>query len=151
MAMNTVRRIASEVIGVGESKIRFNPEAVSKIGEALTREDVRSLISDGSIYSIAPRGVSRARGRGKDSQMRKGRRFGRGSRKGTFSTRVGKKENWIAKVRSQRKYLRSLIEQKKLQHGTVRKIYRMVKGNAFKGVKVMETYLRDNKLLNDKK
>ncbi len=148
MAMNTVRRISSEVLGVGESKIRFKTDAASKIGEALTREDVRSLIKDGSIYAMQPRGVSRARGNKKKAQMRKGRRFGHGSRKGTYNTRVGKKENWIAKVRAQRKYLFALVEQKKLADGVHRKIYRMIKGNAFKGVKVLEIYLRDNKMFS---
>ncbi|VVC01879.1 50S ribosomal protein L19e [uncultured archaeon] len=151
MAMNTVRRIASEVLGVGESKVRFKPDAASKIGEALTREDVRGLIKDGSIYAIEPRGVSRLRGREKHSQMRKGRRFGKGSRKGTYGTRVGQKDTWVAKVRAQRKYLRMLVEKKQIQQGAVRKIYRMVKGNAFKGVKVMDIYLRDNKFLIEKK
>ena len=151
MAMNTVRRIASEILSVGQSKVRFKPDASGKIEEALTREDVRTLIKDRSIYAIAPRGVSRIRGRAKRSQMRKGRRFGSGSRKGTFGTRVGQKEHWIAKVRAQRKYLRMLVQGKKLPPGSSRKIYKMIKGNAFKGAKVMETYLKDNKFLTEKK
>ena len=147
MAMNTVRRIASDVIGVGENKIRFKPEANAKIGEALTREDVRALIKDGSIYFIAPRGVSRIRGREKQEQSRKGRRGGIGSRKGTHAARRSPKEHWIAKVRSQRKYLRALIAGKKLNEGASRKIYLMIKGNAFKGVKFLDTYLKDNKFV----
>ncbi len=147
MAMNTVRRIAAEILHVGESKVRFSTEAASKIGEALTREDVRGLIADGSIRAIAPRGVSRVRGREKQSQKRKGRRTGSGSRKGTFKARSGEKSAWIAKVRSQRRYLRGLIGANKLSDGASRRVYLMVKGNAFKGVKVLETYLKDNKLL----
>jgi large subunit ribosomal protein L19e len=150
MAMNTVRRIASEILGVGESKIKFNPEATSKIGEALTREDIRGLIQDGSIVMISPRGVSRVRGMKKQEQKRKGRRSGTGSKKGTFKARLGTKEHWIAKIRSQRRYLRSLIDGKSLKEGSSRKIYMMVKGNAFKSVKIMETYLRDNKFLVEK-
>ncbi len=147
MAMNTVRRIASEILGAGESRVRFKPEAASKIGEALTREDVRALIADGSVFALPKMGVSRIRGRKKQEQKRKGRRFGSGSRKGTFAARSGKKTTWIAKVRAQRKYLRALVEGNKIQPGSSRKIYSMIKGNAFKGVKVLETYLKDNKLL----
>lgn len=147
MAMNTVRRIAAQVIGVGENKVRFKPEANSKIGEALTREDVRSLIKDGSIYAIAPRGVSRLRGREKAEQAKKGRRGGKGSKKGTHAARQHPKTHWIAKVRSQRLYLRTLIDGNKLADGASRKIYLMIKGNAFKGVKFLEVYLKDNKLL----
>ena len=149
--MNTVRRIASEVLHVGESKIRFRPEDASKISEALTREDVRGLIKDGAIRAIQPRGVSRLRGRVKSAQMKKGRRFGRGSRKGTFGTRVGQKPTWMSRVRAQRKYLFMLVDAKMIRQDAVRKIYRMIKGNAFKGVKVMDTYLRDNKMMVEKK
>lgn len=151
MAMNTVRRIASQFLGVGENKVRFRTDALSKIGEALTREDVRSLLKDGSIYAIARRGVSRMRGREKAKQGRKGRRKGRGSRKGTHAARLHPKEHWIAKVRSQRSYLRGLLRQKKIPEDSHRKLYLMIKGNAFKGVKVLETYLRDNKLLKSDK
>lgn len=147
MAMNTVRRIASQILGVGESKVRFSTESTSKIGEALTREDVRSLIKEGAVYAIQPRGVSRIRGREKQAQARKGRRGGKGSKKGTHAARLHPKENWIAKVRSQRRYLRALIEAKKLPEGSSRRIYLMIKGNAFKGVKFLEVYLKDNKLL----
>ncbi len=150
MAMNTVRRIASDILHVGESKIKFNPEATSKISEALTREDIRGLINDGSIVMLSPRGVSRVRGMKKQEQKRKGRRSGTGSRKGTFKARSGTKDRWIAKIRSQRRYLRSLIDGKRLKEGVSRKIYLMVKGNAFKGVKLMEIYLRDNKFLMEK-
>ena len=145
--MNTVRRIASGMLGVGENKVRFKPEANSKIGEALTREDVRGLIKDGSIYAIQPRGVSRIRGREKQEQAKKGRRGGKGSKKGTHAARQHPKTHWIAKVRSQRRYLRNLIDAKKFTEGSSRKIYLMIKGNAFKGVKMLETYLKDNKLV----
>jgi len=147
MAMNTVRRIAAEILGVGQSKVKFKPEAASRIEEALTREDIRALIADGSVFALPKMGVSRIRGKKKQEQKRKGRRFGSGSRKGTFAARSGKKDTWIAKVRSQRKYLVSLIKEGKVNEGESRKIYLMIKGNAFKGVKVLATYLKDNKLL----
>lgn len=149
--MKNVRRIASEIMGIGESKIRFNPESLGKIEEALTREDVRALIREGDITAIAKRGVSRVRAKKKQAQKRKGRRSGTGSRKGTFSTRTGDKLAWMAKIRSQRKLLRRLVESGRVPEESSRKIYLMVKGNAFKGVKVLETYLRDNKLLSSEK
>ncbi|MCX8198152.1 MAG: 50S ribosomal protein L19e [Candidatus Micrarchaeota archaeon] len=147
MAVDTVRRLASGMLKVGESKIRFAKDSLSKIQEALTREDVRALIKEGAIYAISPRGVSRAKGRNKQRQLKKGRRFGAGSKKGTIQSRRGKKDFWMKKVRAQRNYLRSLAEAGKLPHQEVRKIYLMIKGNAFRGVKALETYLKDNKLL----
>ena len=147
MATTTVRRIASEFLKVGESKVRFRNDSMKKIEEALTREDVRTLIKEGSIYAIAKRGVSRARGMEKRGQIKKGRRGGMGSRRGTPSARLDSKEAWIAKVRAQRRFLAALVDGKQIAPESVRKIYLMVKGNAFKSVKILETYLRDNKLL----
>ena len=145
--MNTVRRIASEILGVGESKVRFKNEAITKISDALTREDVRSLIKDGSIVFIAPRGVSRIRGRAKQAQLKKGRRKGKGSKRGTLNARKSGKETWMQKVRAQRKCLRALVEADKIDRVNARKTYLMIKGNAFKGVKILEIYLKDNKML----
>jgi len=147
MATNTVRRIASEVLGVGESKVRFQTDSIKKIEDALTREDVRALVKEGAIYAIAKRGVSRVRGMGKRSQIKKGRRGGMGSRKGTPSARLDAKGAWIAKVRAQRRFLAALVEKKQIAPEYVRKVYLMIKGNAFKSVKILETYLKDNKML----
>jgi large subunit ribosomal protein L19e len=147
MATTTVRRIASEVLGVGESKVKFRVDSIKKIQDALTREDIRSLIKEGVIYKIEKRGVSRVRGMAKQGQTKKGRRGGMGSRRGTPSARLDEKVAWIAKVRAQRRFLASLVEGKQIAPESVRKIYLMIKGNAFKSVKILETYLRDNKML----
>ena len=148
MATNTVRRIASGMLGVGESKVKFRTDSIKKIEEALTREDIRTLIKDGVVYKIHKRGVSRVRGEAKRAQRKKGRRGGMGSRKGTPSARLDSKEAWIAKVRAQRRFLNGLVSSKKITDPKVyRKLYMMAKGNAFKSVKIMETYINDNKLL----
>ena len=147
MATTTVRRIASEILKVGESKVRFKTDSMKKIEDALTREDIRALVKEGSIYAIAKRGVSRARGMEKRGQTKKGRRGGMGSRKGTPSARLDAKEAWIAKVRAQRRFLATLVEGKRIAPESVRKVYLMIKGNAFKSVKILETHLRDSKLL----
>ena len=53
----------------------------------------------------------------------------------------------MQKVRAQRKYLRTALAEGKLDRVNARKVYMMVKGNAFKGVKILEIYLKDNKML----
>ncbi|MEM4555002.1 MAG: 50S ribosomal protein L19e [Candidatus Anstonellaceae archaeon] len=146
---STVRRIAAEILRVGENKVRFKPEAYQKIEEALTREDVRSLIAEGAIYALKKKGVSRVRGRLHHQAQKKGRRRGPGSRKGRRGARQDTKRAWIAKVRAQRRYLRQLADAGRIEKSTMRKIYLMIKGNAFRGVKAMEAYLKDNKLLKE--
>ena len=113
----------------------------------MMRSTAGALIKDGAVYAKPKRGVSKWRKRTKDIQKRKGRRFGAGSRKGTKSARLDSKTEWIAKVRSQRKYLADLVAGNKIKEESSRKIYMMIKGNAFKGVKMLETYLKDNKML----
>lgn len=147
MAQNTIRRLAASIMGIGESKIRFRPDQLSRINEALTRDDVRGLVEEGLIYAIPRRGVSRAGARARTLARRKGRQSGHGKRKGTFKARADVKEEWMAKVRSQRKLLRALRDDGKIAPGQARRIYTMIKGNAFRGKSVLVTYLKENGLL----
>ncbi|VVC01270.1 50S ribosomal protein L19e [uncultured archaeon] len=149
MAKNTIRRLASSIMGIGENKIRFDPEQMPRINEALTRDDVRGLIGEGIIYALPLRGVSRAGARARATQKRKGRLSGHGNRKGTFKARSDSKAAWMAKVRSQRKALRQLRADGHIEQTSARKIYTMIKGNAFRGKAVLMTYLKENKHLSE--
>ncbi|NYZ76573.1 50S ribosomal protein L19e [Candidatus Micrarchaeota archaeon] len=147
MGMATVRRIAAELLGVGESRVRIDPKNASKAEEALTRDDIRSLISQGVIYALRKRGVSRARGRKKHLKMKVGRRRGTGSRKGKRYSIVPRKTVWIHRVRAQRALLKNLLLEKKIQNDAYRKVYRMVKGGAFKSRASLLTHLKDNQMI----
>ncbi len=147
MGNNTIRRLAADIMGAGESRVRFNPDEMARIGEALTRDDVRALIKEGIIYAIPARGVSRAGARQRAEGKRVGRHSGHGRRKGTSAARGEPKETWMAKVRSQRKLLFKMREEKTISPEAVRKIYAMIKGNAFRGKMVMRNYLNENNLL----
>ncbi|HDD33891.1 MAG TPA: 50S ribosomal protein L19e, partial [Thermofilaceae archaeon] len=39
-----VRRLAAEILGVGESRVWIDPEKLERVETAVTREDVRRLI-----------------------------------------------------------------------------------------------------------
>jgi large subunit ribosomal protein L19e len=147
MGMATVRRIAAELLGVGESRVRIDPKNAGKAEEALTRDDIRSLISQGVIYALRKRGVSRARGREKHLKMKMGRRRGMGSRKGKRYSNVPRKTEWIHRVRAQRALLKELLFEKKIQNDAYRKVYRMVKGGAFKSRASLLTHLKDNQMI----
>ncbi|MFH1247026.1 MAG: 50S ribosomal protein L19e [Candidatus Micrarchaeota archaeon] len=140
MSVATVRRLCSRIFNVGESRVKILDQ--KKSGEALSAEDVRELVKEKIIVIEVSRGPSKAAARYKQSRLKSGRRRGPGSKKGTG---VSNKTKWIEKIRSQRKLLRSL--KPKLKQGSYRKIYKMVKGNAFKNKRALSTYLRDNQLL----
>lgn len=147
MGMATVRRIAAELLGVGESRVRIDPKNSSKAAEALTRDDIRALISQGVIYALRKRGVSRLRGRQKHLKMKSGRRRGMGSRKGKRYSVIPRKEVWINHVRAQRAVLKDLRSDKKIDKKAYRKVYRMVKGGAFKSRASLLTHLKDSQMI----
>lgn len=143
-----VQRVASDILGVGESRIRIDPNQVKKAGEALTRDDVRALVAQGIVGVVREKGVSRGKARIKTGQKQSGRRRGIGSRKGTKYSRISRKEIWMKKVRAQRKLLRELRAKKLLEgQGTFRDVYMMVKGRAFKAKAQLITYLAENNLI----
>lgn len=144
---NTIRRLAASILGCGESRLWINPAEGKRVDDALTRDDVRTLIKDGVIKAHPVFGVSRVRGRKKQEGKRKGRRRGMGSRKGTASARSSDKTEWMARVRKQRGILSRLRSEKKIEKTSVRKVYNMVKGGAFKGKGTLLAYLKENKIL----
>jgi ribosomal protein L19E len=57
MSLKTVRRLAARLLRAGESRIRIID--AKRASEALTGDDVRSLIAEGVIALEPPRGVRR--------------------------------------------------------------------------------------------
>jgi len=145
MSVNTVRRIAAKIMKVGESRIKIKPEDVKKASEALTSDDVRALISAGSIWSLRVKGIPRIRAKLKHAKMKKGRRSGSGSKKGAKYASVPQKDLWMAKTRLQRRTLRELKDSKRLKEGIYRKAYKMIKGNAWRSKGAMLAHFEDAK------
>jgi len=140
MGLSTVRRLAAAIMKVGESRVRIID--AKKAAEALTRDDVRELIRTGVVAAVAKKGVGRAKAIEKNARKRMGRRGGRGSRKGSKS--LGK-ALWMRKTRAQRGYLASI--KKGMGTGGYRKVYRMIKGNAFKDLAALKAFLAEKKLV----
>lgn len=147
MSVKSARRIASQLLGVGENKVRIKSGEVKRAAEALTRDDIRGLIRDGAVFSAGVRGVSRARARVRARQKKKGRRRGIGKRRGRKYSKVSRKTRWMAMVRAQREYLSGLFSEKRIDRKTRKHVYLMIKGRAFKGRAAVMAYLKSNKLL----
>ncbi|MBM3308814.1 MAG: 50S ribosomal protein L19e [Candidatus Altiarchaeales archaeon] len=131
MNLKNQRRIAAKLLKVGLNRVQFNKERVSDAGEALTREDVRSLIKNGVITIRPEKAISRYRARKAQKQREKGSGRGHGKRRGKRKTRTGGKEAWIKKVRALREELAKLKEEKKIDKNQYRSIYRQIKGNLY--------------------
>ena len=131
------KRLAADVLGIGASRIWIDPEKLADVANAITREDIRGLIKDGTVRSKQPQGISRTRARITDEKRKQGHRSGHGSRKGAKRARTPKKALWMRKIRAQRRALRSLRNEDKLDRSTYRRMYRKAKGGEYRTVSVL--------------
>jgi large subunit ribosomal protein L19e len=128
------KRLAAEILDVGKTRVWMDPERLSDIATAITREDIRGLVAEGVIKRRAVVGISRGRARARDLKRAKGHGKGHGSRRGAKGARTPKKELWMKKIRAQRKLLKSLRDNKEMEPGTYRKFYRKAKGGEYRNV-----------------
>ncbi|MEM3393637.1 MAG: 50S ribosomal protein L19e [Candidatus Methanomethylicia archaeon] len=132
--LRSVRRMAAEILKVGENRVWIDPENIDRAIEAITREDVRTLIKDGVIKKRPEKGTSR---------REKRKRKGPGSRKGS---RLSDKIKWIMKVRAQRKFIKQLKMRRIIDRSTYRRLYKMVKCNAFDSISQIKLYIKEKGL-----
>ncbi len=147
MNAKKVKEISARILKVGKSRVLVDQEEIERVKEAITKDDVRSLISEGIIKKSKRPEQSRARARKLKEKKRKGRKKGEGKRRGKYKTRAKRKKSWISKVRAQRRTLKELRksnpkEVEKIGYG---KLYRMIKGGYFKGKKYVEKKVLEGK------
>jgi large subunit ribosomal protein L19e len=145
MSLSIVKRLAAEVLGVGESRVYIDPSRLDEAASAITKEDVRKLIEKGVISAKPVKGTSKARARLRHLKKRKGLRKGRGSRKGSVADL--ERRLWIARVRALRRYLKMLRDRRLIDKKAYRKLYRLVKGGAFQSRAHLKEYIKQQGLL----
>ncbi len=146
MSLKTQRRLAAEILKVGENRVWIDPEEIESVETAITREDIRKLIHEGVIKAIPEKGVSRARARILHEKRKKGRRRGHGKRSGASKARLSKKEAWMMRIRALRKNLREWRDKRLITQTIYRKLYKMASSGVFKSVADLKRYIETNKL-----
>ena len=126
------RRLASLLLKCGEGRVWIDPASQEELADAVTRADIRSAIKAGVIRANRIRGTSRGRARLHAEEVKKGRHSGPGSRRGTPSSRVPRKQRWMRRIRAQRDLLAELRDGKKLPAKVYREFYRKAKGGMFR-------------------
>ncbi len=144
MSLKSKRAIAADILKCGVTKIWIDPAKTKDVAQAITRDDLRKLISEGAITKILKPSQSRARARALLIKKRKGRRSGRGSIKGK---RTNPKKAWMASIRPIRKYLKDLKTSGKIDSMVHKKLYAMAKGRMFRSRRHLELYLEEHKIL----
>ena len=126
------RRMAAAILKCGRDRVWIDPEKLADVAGAVTRGDVRRLISSGTIVKLAARGVSRVRARVRQEDREQGRRRGPGSRKGATFARLPRKQRWMRTIRALRQELVKMRDEKKIDNHVYRDYYMRAKGGQFR-------------------
>lgn len=135
------KRIAAAILKCGVNRVWFDPSRLSDIENAISREDLRGLVTDGAIKARQKKGVSRGRARARIAQRSYGHRKGAGKRKGAAGARNPCKTAWVQKIRAIRKVLVDLREAKTIDPHLYRILYRKAAGGQFRSVAHMKAQM----------
>ena len=147
MRLNVQKRLAADVLKVSTKRVKLDTTRLDEIKEAITKQDVKALIGDKAIVKVNEKGVSKARAKKIREQKSKGRKKGHPSRRGTPTSRVSKKERWMAKIRAQRELLKTLNEKNLITAKTYRELYAKAKGGFFRNKRHIKLYIEEHELV----
>mgnify|MGYP001773078637 CR=1 FL=1 len=147
MDLSYQKKLAAEILGVGETRVRIDSSQIDRVSSAVTREEIKRLIDDGVIYAVYARGNSRGRWREFHSARKEGRHRGHGKRKGAGGARREPEKMWIYRVRKLRLFLKWLRDHGTIDRRTYRLLYRKVKGGAFDSLAALKRYMKDHGIL----
>jgi len=135
------KRIAASILKCGVNRVWFDPARITDIENAISREDLRGLATDGAIKARQKKGVSRGRARARIAKRSYGHRKGPGKRKGAAGARNPSKTAWIQKIRAIRKVLVALRDAGTIDRHMYRLVYRKAAGGQFRSVAHMKAQM----------
>ena len=144
--LSSQRRLAAQILKIGQNRVWMNPERMDDVEGAITREEVRKLIHEKVIVSLPQKGVSRSRAKVIHEKKSKGRRQGPGSYAGSPRAIITKKEAWMIKIRSLRRKLRELKANRTITEDTYTEYYRMAGSGRFESIADLERFLKAHDL-----
>jgi len=139
--LSTQRRIAADLLSCGRNRVRFDPDRLSEIQNAISREDIRKLIEERAISARQARGNSRGRARALMAKRAYGHCKGPGRRKGAAGARDPRKRQWIRKIRALRRSLADLREKGEIDPRLYRTLYRQASGGQFRSVGHLKAHI----------
>ncbi|MEM4647765.1 MAG: 50S ribosomal protein L19e [Candidatus Pacearchaeota archaeon] len=138
MSLKTQRRLAAEILGVGINRVKFMPEKINEIKEAITRKDIEELIKEGAIKKRPIKGYKRRAGRKRQKRYKK-RRRGEGKIKKKV---IDRKRKYIILIRNLRRYLKNLKNRGILTTREYRILRKQAKSGRFKSKKELMEYIK---------
>jgi len=142
--LKSKKRLAARVTGVGVHRIKFDTDHLDDVADAITRQNIRSLITANTIKIKPFTGTSRGRAHEKKAQKNK-RGTTQGSKQGRKGARVGKKTVYVAKVRALRRLLKIAKDRKDLTNPEFWILYKKVGGNTVRNKAHLRTLMEEIK------
>ncbi|QCS41663.1 50S ribosomal protein L19e [Natrinema versiforme] len=138
------KRLAADVLDVGQNRVWLDPDAQGDIAEAITRDEIRELVDEGRIQAADAKGNSRGRARERNAKRAYGHQNGQGKRRGKKGARQDEKDEWQNKIRAQRRKLRELRDKGELTPTQYRELYKKAGGGEFRSVRYLLNYIDEN-------
>jgi len=142
--LHAKKQLVSRIVGVGVHRVRFDSEHLDDIADAITRDDIRSLITANTISIKSFKGTSRGRAKTKKIQKSK-RGVTQGSKKGRKGARVGKKTVYVNKVRALRYILKIAKDRKEITNNVFKIVYKKIRGNTIRNKAHLRTVIEEVK------
>lgn len=136
------KKLAADILKCGVNRVWIDDTMLDEVIEAITREDIRELISNDVIKKRPKEGNSKGRHKYKKEQKRKGRGKGPGKRKGKKTARTPSKEDWKKRIRSIRRELKHLRDEGHIDRSTYRNFYNKANGGTFEDRADMVLHLK---------
>ncbi len=136
------RRLVSRILGVGADRVKFDPDYLDDVTDAITRDNIRSLITANVIEVRPIRGTSKGRAHFKKAQHGK-RSKKQGSKKGRKGARVGKKEVYVRRIRAMRHQLKVSKSRKEIANESYWKLYKQVSGNQVRNLAHLRSLIEE--------
>jgi large subunit ribosomal protein L19e len=146
LSLKSQRRLAAEILKVGETRIWIDPDRIDYVETAITREEIRKLIHEKVVKSLPEKGVSRARARILAEKRKKGLRRGPGGKSGPARSKITKKQAWMKRIRPIRRRLRELRDTRAIAVSSYRKLYDMSESGVFESKADLERYIRTHNM-----
>jgi len=124
------KELASKVLKVGKNKIKFDSDKLAEIKEAITKQDIKELYSEGYI-TIKPK-------RGRKTIKKRKTRKGPGKRKRTVST---KKQDHVKIVRKLRNYIKELKKHETIDNVFYQELRKKIRAKTFKTKAHLKEYI----------